>query len=71
MIKRKDIENLNKEELIKLVQLLDKKTYYITRYNVYDEVYRKTKDDAARLVRDNYLSAKIKVSKDITEIIKK
>ena len=25
MIKRKDIENLNKEELIKLVQLLDKK----------------------------------------------
>lgn len=71
MIKRKDIEYLNKEELIKLVQLLNKKIYYMTRYNVYDEVYRNTKDRAAEIIRDSYLDARIKVNKEITEIFNK
>ena len=71
MTKRKDIEYLNKEELIKLVQLLNKKIYYMTRYKVYDEVYRNTEDEAAKMVRDSYLDARIKVNKDITEILNK
>ena len=71
MIKKKDIEYLNKEELIELVRLLDKKIYFMSRYKTFDEVYKNTKDRAAKIVRESYLDARIKVNKDITKLLNK
>ena len=71
MIKKKDIEYLNKEELIELVRLLDKKIYYMYKYKVFDDVYRRTKDRAAEKLKGSYLNARIKVCEDISELLNK
>ena len=71
MIKREDIEFLSKEELIKLIRLLDKKFYYTMKYNKFDEDYKNTKKDSLREVRDNYLDVKEVIDEEILKLIKK
>ena len=70
MIKKEDLERLEREELIKLVHLLDRKTYYMFRYKVSDDAYMNTKDEAARRERDLHLMAWDKVDDEIRNLLR-
>ena len=71
MIRREDIEFLNKEELIKLIRLLDKKFYYTMKHIKFDEDYKNTKKDSLREASDNYLDVKEIIDEEILKLIEK
>jgi len=71
MLSKELLKEMEKEELIELVRLLDKKIYYMYKYKVFDDVYRRTKDRAAEKLKGSYLDARIKVCEDISELLNK